>query len=451
MQAKPPRLEQAIRYYYVATALNPTSPGVFVGLGVALASKEELDAAIAACREAIRLKPDYAEAHTDLGVLLVRKGELDAAIAACREAIRLKPDYALAHNNLGGALASRGELDEAIAAIREAIRLKPDNALAHFNLGLALHNKGELDAAIASYREAIRLKPGYSEAHNNLGGALRSQGKSDAAIAATREAIRLKPDYALAHYNLGIDLNSKGDLDAAIAALREAIRLEANHAQAHCALGLVLEEQGRFAEALDSLKRGHELGSRTKNWSYPTVQWVEECRRLVELDAKLPALSKGDGPPINSGERLELAALCHKKALNATSTRFYDQALADQPRLAEDLNSSARYNAACVAALAGSGVGKDDPPPDDSARAKLREQARSWLRADLAAWGKMLDGGDAKVRPVIVKTLAHWKEDRDLAGIREEAPLAKLPEAEREAFRALWADVEALRKKAGGL
>jgi hypothetical protein len=63
----------------------------------------------------------------------------------------------------------------------------------------------------------------------------------------------------------------------------------------------------------------------------------------------------------------------------------------------------------------------------------------------------VLEGGDEPARKqVVIRTLAHWKADSDLAGIRDEAALAKLPEAEREAFRSLWADVEALRVKAGG-
>jgi hypothetical protein len=36
----------------------------------------------------------------------------------------------------------------------------------------------------------------------------------------------------------------------------------------------------------------------------------------------------------------------------------------------------------------------------------------------------------------------------DLAGLRDPAPLAKLPEPEQETCRKLWADVEALLKKA---
>jgi hypothetical protein len=51
---------------------------------------------------------------------------------------------------------------------------------------------------------------------------------------------------------------------------------------------------------------------------------------------------------------------------------------------------------------------------------------------------------------VLFRKLNSWKTDRDFSGIRDEAALAKLPEGEREAFRAFWAEVEALRKKAGG-
>ncbi len=89
--------------------------------------------------------------------------------------------------------------------------------------------------------------------------------------------------------------------------------------------------------------------------------------------------------------------------------------------------------------------------PDEAARAKLREQALGWLRADLASRVKAFEKAKEPARKqLLAQTLAHWKEDSDLAGIRDEAELAKLSEVEREAFRSLWADVEALRVKADG-
>jgi eukaryotic-like serine/threonine-protein kinase len=214
-------------------------------------------------------------------------------------------------------------------------------------------------------------------------------------------------------------------------------------------LGNVLKSRGLFAEALGYLQKGHELGSRQPGWRYPSARWVSDCRRLVELEPRFLAILKGEVSPKDADERIVLADFCYQKALYTTSARFYVQAFAEQPPLAENLGADYRYVAACAAALAGSGVGKDDPPPDEAARAKLRELALGWLRADLTAWGKGLDGGDEKARQAIVENFDHWKTDSDLAGIRDEAALAKLPEGEREAFRSLWADVEALRVKAG--
>ena len=109
-----------------------------------------------------------------------------------------------------------------------------------------------------------------------------------------------------------------------------------------------------------------------------------------------------------------------------------------------------RYNAACAAALAGCGQGKDDPPLDDAARTRWRKQAIDWLKADLAAWSKILESGPPQARPFIAQTLQHWKADPDLAGLRDPAALDKLPEDEQNACRALWKDVDALLARAGG-
>lgn len=54
----------------------------------------------------------------------------------------------------------------------------------------------------------------------------------------------------------------------------------------------------------------------------------------------------------------------------------------------------------------------------------------------------------AASRPQLRQTLKHWQQDSDFAGIRGDAALAKLPEAEREPWRKLWAAVAATRAKA---
>ncbi len=48
-------------------------------------------------------------------------------------------------------------------------------------------------------------------------------------------------------------------------------------------------------------------------------------------------------------------------------------------------------------------------------RARLRDQARLWLRAELAAWGKKLDS-DPAAKSSVENALKQWRTDPDLAG-----------------------------------
>jgi eukaryotic-like serine/threonine-protein kinase len=443
------KVELAIAEYHDAIRIKPDDAEAHTNLGLALAGQGKVELAIAEYRDAIRINPDYANAHYNLGVALAGQEKVELAIVEYREAIRIKPDLAEAHYTLGVALAGQGKVELAIAEYRDAIRINPDYADAHTNLGNALKAQGKAELAIAEYRDAIRIKPDLAEAHYNLGVALAGQGKAELAIAEYRNAFLIKPDYAEAHYALGNALKALGKVELAIVEYRDALRIKPEFAEAHCNLGLIQQERGDLAEALGHLEKGHELGSRRANWRYPSAQWVSTCRRLVELEAKLPAILKGEVPVRDADERLIVAKFCLAKKLYAGSARFFGEAFADKPALANDLRTGARYNAACSASLAGSGQGKDDPMPDEVGRIKLREQALGWLRADLAIWTKIFDGGNEPARKqAVAMTLAHWKEDADLAGIRDEASLAKLPELEREGFRVLWAEVDRLLAKA---
>ena len=90
--------------------------------------------------------------------------------------------------------------------------------------------------------------------------------------------------------------------------------------------------------------------------------------------------------------------MCYDKKLHGASARLWTEAFQAQPKLTEDMQAQNRYNAACAAALAGCGQGKDDPPLDDAAKARWRKQAIDWLKADLAAWSKILESGPPQAR-----------------------------------------------------
>jgi serine/threonine-protein kinase len=439
---------EAVGYYRVAVALRPDAAAAHHNLGAALHDKGDLEGAIAEYRTAIALEPGLANVHFGLGAALLAKQDVNGAIAEFRQAIDLAPKLAKAHIGLGAALCAKQDLDGAIVYYRQAIDLAPTDAIAHYNLGNILRDKKDLNGAIAEYRKAIALDLKLAAAHYNLGNALRDKQQLDAAIEEYRKAIALDPKLAPAHNNLGLALKDKRQLDAAIEEYRKAIALNPTFAEPHCNLGEVLIRQGRFAESLDEFRRGHDLGSRRPGWPYPSGDWVQQAEQFVALNDKLPAFLSGKAEPANASERVWLAQLCgHFKQRPAAAARFYADAFAADPKLADDLQQSHRYNAVCCAALAAAGQGQDAKNLPDKVPLMWRRQALGWLRADLAQYQKLAERPEPQAKQTVRQRLEHWQQDADLVSVRDKAALDKLPDNERQQWRQLWDDVAALLKK----
>jgi hypothetical protein len=175
---------------------------------------------------------------------------------------------------------------------------------------------------------------------------------------------------------------------------------------------------------------------------------LARAERLAASLAKLPAFQNGTYSPTSNSERLDLARSCQVKQFHHTASRLYSAAFAADPKLADELRPGHRYNAACHAALAAAGQGGDAAKLDDKEKARLRQQAFDWLRADLVLHGKQLESGNPADRAAERQALSHWQKDPDLAGIRDKAALEKLPAEVEKAFTQLWADVAALLNRA---
>ncbi len=266
-RSRPPRRDEAIRYYTAARALRPETAA---GLAEALLARGDTVEAIAILRDLIRLRPSNLNHPIRLSVALrFQAGRpeeglavLDATAAAAREAVRLRPDDATARAVLGRALTSQGKFDEAAAELRRVVPLKPQSAGGHVNLGIALGRQGKFAEAEAALREAIRLRPEVGMIHYSLGNVLlREGGKDDEALAELREALRLgaEPALGMAHFSIGVALARQGKLGEAEAAYREATRVKPDFSEAHSYLGTVLKRLGKPAEAESELRAAIRL------------------------------------------------------------------------------------------------------------------------------------------------------------------------------------------------
>jgi serine/threonine-protein kinase len=444
--------DEAVAAFRRAVALDPKYAKAHYNLGLALYLAGQREEAIAEYRLSIGLDPGHVDVHVNLGAALREQGKPDEAVAEYRRALALDDREAPAHLNLAVVLREQGKGDEALAEYRRAVECDPKLAAAHAGLGAALYEQGKPDEAAAAYRRALALDDRDAVAHAGLGAVLMQQGKPEEAVAEYRRAVALDPKLALALYNLGVALYGQGKLGEAETALRRAVALGPELAQAHGALGALLLRRGQFAEARRSTQRCLEALAAGDPLRRAVSGQLQRCERMLALEAKLPAAIEGKASPAGAAERLALAGLCGApyKRLYLAAARFYADAFAAEPKLADDLAAGHRYNAACAAALAAAGGGEGAAGLDEKERARWREQAVGWLRADLASWGKQVERDTPRTRAAVRKTLRHWLGDPDLANVRDGAALEKLPEAERAACRRLWADVAALLKRCEG-
>jgi eukaryotic-like serine/threonine-protein kinase len=428
----------ATPYYQKAVELRPKAVAVHNNLGLILANVGMLEdgadghfrlGAFTIFRTALRIDPDFAPVRNNLGLWLKRKGIWWFAIQEYRDALRDDPELAPAHFNLGEIQAGSGWIHDAIDHYQEALRIDPDFGRAHYYLGIALLAKGRTDEVFEDY-------PLDVESLNSLRGSAQTE-----AIAYYWQAYDCAPEWVAARNGLRIPLPDGARLDEAIRHYRQASRLEPAWDRPHGALGQALLAKRQFAEAGATLSRGLEVVATDETKLRANLESLRErCRHLLALEARLTAIVRGiDKPAV--GECLDAAELCFVKNHTATAARLYAEALAATPRLTEDLSTGHRFNAARAAALAGRGRGDDVAERGEPELKRLRDQAREWLRHDLAAWAAKLEAGQIGECIQARRALSRWRDEPDLGGLRDAAALDRLSPPEKDECLALWREV----------
>ncbi len=251
-------LAAAMRQFEATLNIRPDDRDAHFNLAKALAKVSRPDEAMEHYKAVLRLRPGDADTYGDLASLQAEQGRFEQAIAIYRKALSLNPDDGRLHSGLGLALLRAGRLDEAIVELKSAVQIKPDST-AYCNLGMAVSFKGDSDKAMDCYKRAIRLDPGNAEAYYNLGNAFLAKGRLNEAILQYKKAIRLRPDYIKAHGNLAVTLAQQGKLDEAIRNFEIIIDLEPNSPDVHFNLASTLLEKGDTGRAVEQLRKVVEL------------------------------------------------------------------------------------------------------------------------------------------------------------------------------------------------
>jgi tetratricopeptide (TPR) repeat protein len=410
-------------------------------------AREKMDPAalieLAALPEILEIGPRSLK-HLGIALTAKKVRRNKEAVVLLAQAQRMYPgDYSI--NELLGHLCRESKpprLDEAIRCFSAAVAIHPENQSARINLGVAFADRGDVDEAIEVFRHVVRHMPSHIRGYMNLGSALWRNGDLDGAIAAYTQGVRYQPDVFGLRLSLGSALRAKGQLEAALVEGQECIRLGPQDFRGYVCLSDALVKLGRFDEARKVLREGEERVSGNPRHEQELANYRRTCENEIKLEIQLSRVLKGEAKPITNVERLMFAERCAApdKRLYLAAVRLFEQAFAEDPKLIAGAPSEPRYNAACCAVQAGCGQGKDSSDLAPKERARLRNQALDWLRADLDAWNEQMKKEPEKTRTV-VRQMQHWQKDTDFARVRGSEALAKLPEAERTAWEKPWSDV----------
>ena len=196
-------LEQAIRCYERAIALDPGYAAAHAGIGECFCvigfsglrrPADVFPTGRAAAERALAIDPGLVEGHA---VLAHEAGmyEWDWARAERHfvRALELSPGYALTRVWYSHLLSAFGRFEEAITQAERACECDPLAPTVRMTLGLALYYARQFDRAVDCYRQVLATDPSFGFARFHLGRAYRAQGKFDAAAEQYRLVTTVMP------------------------------------------------------------------------------------------------------------------------------------------------------------------------------------------------------------------------------------------------------------------
>jgi serine/threonine protein kinase/Flp pilus assembly protein TadD len=415
----------------------------------ALRGRADFRKLVAEREHALQIK--QARSLYERGTALHRQGKLDEALASFRKAVVLDPQCSDVVNE---AFARRGRLEELRSLWEKGLESNPPHHGAwcgYAELCLYLGN----EYAYRRNRKALLERFGKTTdlvvAERAGRACLLLPASGDElrqAAALTERAVAAGAAYGLyGHFELanGLAKYRQDRLQQALPLLEDSVgRLGPSISGLVLAMtqyrtGHKKEARQTLAAAIAAVDWGEARACHVGAWISHVLRREAEAQIVPQLSAFL----KGEHQPRDNAERLVLISACQYRKYHACAARLHADLFAAEPKLAGDLRAGRRYNAACAAALAGDANRKTGKVSDEE-RAFWRKQAREWLRADLAAYAKLRDGGRDDDRLWIRQRLCHWLRTDDLAGLRDREALARLPAGEQAACRRIWAEVTAL-------
>jgi tetratricopeptide (TPR) repeat protein len=194
----------------------------------------DVEGALPQLERLLETRGGFADVHYMVGAIHERSDELEAARASLREALRINPSYTEALLALAGVCERQGDFDRSrelteqaceSSGISNGLDRTTQGKLANLEAQLAdaLYEAGELAPAIEAYRGALSRCPQFHDIRYRLAIALREAGRPDRALGELRRVLRGNPRFLDAAVQLGLTLYTLGRTPEALAQWKEVL------------------------------------------------------------------------------------------------------------------------------------------------------------------------------------------------------------------------------------
>jgi tetratricopeptide (TPR) repeat protein len=382
------------------------------------------------------------------------RGDFIGSNRLIRQALRLEPDNVLAQLGLGANLLVQWEWKEGSRVLLKVSETVPPWYPAEIKLvsGSAGHwAAGRYTRAAALARQLLE-KTEEDVVRLGAGFLLMLCGETESGEAAIRQVQQRQPagtSDGTVELMLCFALGFQGKPAEAEKMAREAIRLMPESGEvAQLTLALPLFQQARFAEVRDALRKakGSSLVSIVSTLLGPALWLLERAQKQLDAveasDLKQP-YSLMHAEVARMEGRYYLAHRINAKLLKGWLGRR-NGSNDSMCGLFGFMPISQRVSAASAAVQAAAGQGKGKLAPENE-RAAIRQQGLAWLREEFQ--NQVGRAGKETNHVQVKRWLSFCRCCPGFACVREPAALARLPQADRKQWQALWAEMAALLKK----
>ena len=260
-------VEQGIKYYKEAIAIDPGDPEPYIELALA-----------------------YGTAGHGAGIL---PDALQQSRAYALKAIELDPDEL--HPNIGDAhivLAQKYfcydyDFDKALYHLKRGLQLNPNSPLAHYLNGWYLALIYKVDEGADEMKEAIEIDPLNPQWPGNLAWLYEWTGRNEESLIYVENTIKVNPKFPMALYIKGMVLSSMGRHEEAIEIQKEANALQTRYMSG---LGVAYALAGQRDKALEIASEMEKQNKRWFTWGLADIYaalgdndkamyWIEEAYR----------------------------------------------------------------------------------------------------------------------------------------------------------------------------